>query len=372
MNKGFAILPVVFIVVAVLLGGVVGYAVYSLPGLTQNDAAAPAQVIANGNTNTGLLGGDSDEHGCIGSAGYSWCEAKQKCLRIWEEDCTTTTNTNTTTDPIADWETYMNTAFDYSLQYPTSWEAPSADAEIAEFGVGVRQPFWIKKVDTISETLVVPGSNMKIIIDGNEATQQKEGGESTYVVTYFSQMTGYLQVGYDESLSEGNDVLLSIDFDSTADWATYTNSDMGYRVRYPANWTITETNKTSEITTGQTVQYVTIANATDTYSLHLGVKSTSQSNIDIWYRTGIGAGDFEAGESVAMAGTSIQTTKLVYQGKTVEVFFNPADASPSQVVIGTHAVSAYLHNNSENSADILGSDEYSVAKDIVGTLEFTD
>jgi len=34
-----------------------------------------------------LLGGDRDEHGCIGSAGYSWCESKQKCLRIFEEDC---------------------------------------------------------------------------------------------------------------------------------------------------------------------------------------------------------------------------------------------------------------------------------------------
>lgn len=34
------------------------------------------------------LGGDADEHGCIGSAGYSWCEAKQKCLRTWEESCT--------------------------------------------------------------------------------------------------------------------------------------------------------------------------------------------------------------------------------------------------------------------------------------------
>jgi putative hemolysin len=35
-----------------------------------------------------VLGGDKDEHGCIGSAGYSWCEAKQKCLRTWEENCT--------------------------------------------------------------------------------------------------------------------------------------------------------------------------------------------------------------------------------------------------------------------------------------------
>jgi hypothetical protein len=33
------------------------------------------------------VGGDRDAHGCIGSAGYQWCEAKQKCLRIWEEPC---------------------------------------------------------------------------------------------------------------------------------------------------------------------------------------------------------------------------------------------------------------------------------------------
>lgn len=34
-----------------------------------------------------LVGNDSDEHGCKGSAGYSWCDAKQKCLRVWEENC---------------------------------------------------------------------------------------------------------------------------------------------------------------------------------------------------------------------------------------------------------------------------------------------
>ena len=37
--------------------------------------------------NTSIVGGDKDEHGCIGSAGYSWCELKQKCLRSWEESC---------------------------------------------------------------------------------------------------------------------------------------------------------------------------------------------------------------------------------------------------------------------------------------------
>ena len=36
---------------------------------------------------TNCVGCDRDSHGCIGSAGYSWCESKQKCLRIWEENC---------------------------------------------------------------------------------------------------------------------------------------------------------------------------------------------------------------------------------------------------------------------------------------------
>lgn len=34
-----------------------------------------------------LIGGDKDDHGCLIGAGYSWCEAKSKCLRVWEEKC---------------------------------------------------------------------------------------------------------------------------------------------------------------------------------------------------------------------------------------------------------------------------------------------
>ena len=32
-----------------------------------------------------LVGGDKDEHGCIPSAGYTWCESKEECLRPWED-----------------------------------------------------------------------------------------------------------------------------------------------------------------------------------------------------------------------------------------------------------------------------------------------
>lgn len=33
-----------------------------------------------------LVGDDKDEHGCIGSAGYSWSEEKQECVRPWEQN----------------------------------------------------------------------------------------------------------------------------------------------------------------------------------------------------------------------------------------------------------------------------------------------
>lgn len=30
------------------------------------------------------VGSDKDEHGCIGSAGYQWCDRTNKCERPWE------------------------------------------------------------------------------------------------------------------------------------------------------------------------------------------------------------------------------------------------------------------------------------------------
>ena len=47
----------------------------------------PPQKEEQQNPEPPLVGGDRDEHGCIGSAGYTWCEAKQNCLRVWEEEC---------------------------------------------------------------------------------------------------------------------------------------------------------------------------------------------------------------------------------------------------------------------------------------------
>ena len=49
--------------------------------------ALPPIGPSSGEPSGQMPGSDRDEHGCIGSAGYTWCEAKEKCIRIWEEDC---------------------------------------------------------------------------------------------------------------------------------------------------------------------------------------------------------------------------------------------------------------------------------------------
>jgi hypothetical protein len=33
---------------------------------------------------TPIVGGDQDEHGCIGSAGYTWSSIKNECIRVFE------------------------------------------------------------------------------------------------------------------------------------------------------------------------------------------------------------------------------------------------------------------------------------------------
>lgn len=58
--------------------------VYSNPGC---EAPCKAGTCPQDCKGSPVVGGDKDEHGCIGSAGYVWCKEKQKCLRPWEEEC---------------------------------------------------------------------------------------------------------------------------------------------------------------------------------------------------------------------------------------------------------------------------------------------
>jgi len=78
-EKGGILAIAVTIAVALLVLGVGVYFAYR--------GRSPSSGVGNTGASTQLIGGDIDEHGCLIAAGYSWCEVKQKCLRIWEEPC---------------------------------------------------------------------------------------------------------------------------------------------------------------------------------------------------------------------------------------------------------------------------------------------
>jgi hypothetical protein len=61
--------------------------VRELVGEAQAEGTTVREQIREQIQDSQLVGNDRDEHGCIGSAGYSWCEGKNKCLRTWEESC---------------------------------------------------------------------------------------------------------------------------------------------------------------------------------------------------------------------------------------------------------------------------------------------
>jgi|OM-RGC.v1.016579354 hypothetical protein len=59
-----------------------------MPQVRQNrhTAQAPAAEAPATAQDKPLVGGERDEHGCLGPAGYSWSEAATACLREWEVD----------------------------------------------------------------------------------------------------------------------------------------------------------------------------------------------------------------------------------------------------------------------------------------------
>lgn len=46
-------------------------------------SCSTSKVNQNTNKNKMIVGGDRDSHGCIPSAGETWCELNQKCIQVF-------------------------------------------------------------------------------------------------------------------------------------------------------------------------------------------------------------------------------------------------------------------------------------------------
>ncbi len=82
--KNFLIL---FGIILAFIGGYFFSQKYNFNIETKTTDEKPTLGVEPTSAQKPLVGADKDEYGCIGSAGYTWCEDKQKCLRVWEEPC---------------------------------------------------------------------------------------------------------------------------------------------------------------------------------------------------------------------------------------------------------------------------------------------
>ena len=184
---------------------------------------------------TPIVGGGKDSHGCSTDGGYSWCDAKQKCLRPWEEACdilsdayplfsnlkwsneAPKTNQNLAGYEItASGQIQNNTdARDFFNYYDTKLKAAgwAADNNFAADGVTGSQVGYQKGNDYIVLSYTItPG---KITSNANEPLQYTCPCGATYSI-------------FTTTLSQAAD---SID-----GWKTYTNNKYGFQINYPSNW----------------------------------------------------------------------------------------------------------------------------------------
>jgi hypothetical protein len=113
------------------------------------------------------VGGDRDEHGCLGPAGYSWCEAKQKCLRPWEEACATSSATNKNITYLVSKE--ETTKYCNGADMESDGYRKTINSEVVSgiSSVGLSQTDLIKKVIALSTTgmcqQVLSGLDIKVV-----------------------------------------------------------------------------------------------------------------------------------------------------------------------------------------------------------------
>lgn len=66
------------------LAAAIAFALSACAAQSTAPANASAPIDVSAPAAPPMVGGDRDAHGCIGSAGYAWCEQTQQCERPWE------------------------------------------------------------------------------------------------------------------------------------------------------------------------------------------------------------------------------------------------------------------------------------------------
>lgn len=109
-----------------------------------------------------------------------------------------------------------------------------------------------------------------------------------------------------------------------AGWLTYNNAEVGYTLRYPEGWTITEVSEMSETIQAEVRNIMMVSPSGNHFSFGLGRTGATYSLSE---RTGIGAGELTPlTETTTLLGAEIVPEALVYESKTKEYIYSMSTA----------------------------------------------
>jgi hypothetical protein len=155
--------------------------------------------------------------------------------------------------------------------------------------------------------------------------------------------------------------------DEYAGWKTYTNTAIGYKFKYPSDWTIKETDEYNDILLSQ-VKYITLTPPGKKYFLLWGLKEKNDS-FAVSDRTGIGAGDLVKDGKIEIIGNTVDINRFVYQKKTKEVFY-PASGTATSTDGKYQWTAGLSYNSGSNydSVDIGNAPEKTLAEKILKSV----
>jgi len=161
--------------------------------------------------------------------------------------------------------------------------------------------------------------------------------------------------------------------DPYAGWKTYTNTNIGYSLKYPSDWKINEIDQYSDLV-GKNVKYITISTPDGKHFLHFGLKKSGTGDFSLSDRTGIGAGEMKEMNNMNanMLGATITPKALEWQNKAKEYFYQQSAEAKAKCNCEFDIALSYTDAADFNNFDLNTTDYAETVKKILASVSWTN
>lgn len=155
-------------------------------------------------------------------------------------------------------------------------------------------------------------------------------------------------------------------------WKTLMNTDNGYSLQYPSDWTYVSRSEVGLTDPTYTAKYYEFRSPDNKYMFTFGLKHSDDQKTYLMQRTGIGGGDIVKGGSITLGAYTLSSQELVYQGKTKEVFI--PTSNPYKDYANVNGYDVYIDfafgQAFDPSVDLKQTDEYKTFLKILQSFAF--